>query len=63
MHVANSQENLAYVKHRHIITKSTIFPQSIEEFPSRTKLKDHVNESLILERGLQRVDEGVIELG
>ena len=62
MHVANGQQNLADVKHSDIVAKTSVFPESIEEFPSGTKLEDHVDKGIVLKGYLQRVDEWMVQL-
>lgn len=62
MHVTKSQQYFANVKHCHVITKSAIFPQSIEQLTSRTILKEHINKSLILKGSFKRVYERMVEL-
>ena len=62
MHIANGKQNLGDVKHGDIVAKTTIFAKSVEELPTRTELEQHINESLILERGLQGIDERMVQL-
>ena len=61
MHVAEGEEYLADVEHGDIIAESAIFSEAVEELPSGAVLEDHVDEDLILEWGLEGVDEGVVE--
>ena len=61
MHVANGQQNLTDIKHGDIVAKASVFPESIEELSSRTKLEYHVNKSVILKSCLQRVDKRMVQ--
>lgn len=61
MHVAKRKQDLANVEHGDIITKSTIFPQSVKKLPSRAVLENHIDEALVLEGSLERVDKGMVQ--
>lgn len=60
--MAEGQKNFTNVEHGHIIAKSAIFPESVEEFASWTVFEDHVDEGVILEGGFQRVNKRMIQL-
>lgn len=61
MHIADSQQYLADVKHGDIVAKASIFAESVEQLASRAELEDHVDEGVVLEGSLEGVDEGVVE--
>lgn len=62
MHVANSKQYLANIEHCDIIAKTSIFPETIKELSSWTKLENHIDKGVILKCSFQRIDEGMIEL-
>ena len=62
MHVADSEKNLADIKHSNIVTEPSIFTESIEELSSWAKLKYHIDEGVILECSFEGIDEGMVEL-
>ena len=61
MHVADCQQDFSDIKHGHIIAKAAILTQAIEQLPTRAELEQHVDEGLVLERSLQRVNKWVVE--
>ncbi len=63
MHIAERQQNFAYVKHSNVVTESSVFPKSIEKLSAGAELKNHINEHLILKGSLERVNKGMVELG
>lgn len=60
--MAESEQYFTDVEHGDIIAKSAIFSEAVKELSSRAILEDHIDEDLILKRGFEGVDEGMIEL-
>lgn len=48
MHITNGKQYFTYIEHAYVITKSTILPQSVKEFATRTVLEYHINENIVL---------------
>lgn len=62
VHVAEGEQDLADVEHGDVVAEPAVLAQPVEQLAARAVLKYHVDEALVLEGGLQRVDEGVVEL-
>ena len=62
MHVANSQQDFANVKHADVIAEPAVFSQTIKQLAASTVLKNHVNKNIVLEGCLQGVNKGMVEL-
>lgn len=62
VHVADGQQDLADVEHGHVVAKTAVLAQPVEELAARAELEDHVDEGVVLEGSLEGVDEGVVEL-
>ena len=62
MHVADRQQDFSDIEHGHIIAKAAVLTQTIEQLAARAELEQHVDEGLVLERSLQRVNKRVVEL-
>lgn len=62
MHVANSQQNFANVKHADVIAEPAIFSQTIKQLAACTVLKNHVNKYIVLKGCLQGINKGMVKL-
>ncbi len=62
MHVAYREEYLTDIEHGDIIAEATVLSESVKELSSRTKLKYHIDKSIVLEGCLKRIYERMVQL-
>ena len=62
MHIADGEKYFTDIEHSNIVAKSPIFSKPIKQLSPWAKLEDHIDKGIVLEGGLEGIDEGVVEL-
>jgi len=61
VHVAKCEENFASVEHGDVVAEATVLAKAIEKFAATAVLEQHVDKDVVLEGGLQLINERVMQ--